>query len=324
MANGKSDVMDAAHQVIVLAFDLVDAEVSDLPGQALKALQSPPVQDAIKKTLLDFAKSKAKTGTTVVTDAEAKKLLDSLGTGVKDAASKDVIDQIKKSPEYKKLEASLNGFQKAAASSALGVWIDRNKKILYVVGAALVVGTGAVLYLTKTGGKVLNKVIDPLKGSEIEVLQIGKLKFKVGLWDFQPDARILGARVFSTAQWEKVTLELKLGLLAQGTQVQEVQGAAVVKSGPFNVTVTGDDKPQSHQVNLGLKFGYDGRIGNGKFDLSVGAMYERQNQNQQVSATLEASLKTKNATFGLQGNVGPQKGGGVQYGGLFTVTIPLD
>lgn len=324
MADGKTDVMDAAHQVIVLAFDLADAELPELPGQVVKALQSPPVQDAIKKTLLDFAKSKSKTGSTVVTDDEARKLLDSLGSGVKDAASKDVIDQIKKSPEYKKLEASLEGFKTAAQSSALGVWIDKNKKILYVVGAALAVGTAGVLYITKTGGPLLNKAIDPLKGQEFEVLQIGKLKIKAGLWDFQPDARILGGRVFGTMDWEKVKVELKLGLLAQGTTVQQVQGEAVVKSGAFNVTVTGDTKPQTHQVNLGVKFGYDGLIGNGKFNLSVGAMYQNQNQNQQVSGTLDASLKTKNATFGLQGNIGPQKGGGVEYGGLFTVTIPID
>jgi hypothetical protein len=59
--------------------------------------------------------------------------------------------------------------------------------------------------------------------------------------------------------------------------------------------------------------------GNGKFNVGVGAMY----QDSALSGTLAASYQTKSATFGLQGNVGPQKGGGTQYGGLLTVSIPL-
>ena len=319
MADGKPDPIDAAHQVIVLAFDLADAELAHLPGQVALALQSPPVQEAIKKTLLDFAKSKAAPGGAVLTAADSQKLLEALGTGIKDAAANNLLDQVKKTPEYKKLEASFEAFKTAAGSSSLGVWVDKNKNILYVVGAALVVGTASVLYITKTGGTVVNTAVDPLKGKEFEVLQIGTLKIKAGLWDFKPDARILGARISAVKEWQKVTLDLKLGILAQGPEIQEVQGAAMLKSGSFSVTLTGDGKPQVHQVNLGLKLGYDGVVGNGKFNIGVGAMY----QNQAFSGTLGASYATKNATIGLQGNIGPQKGGGTQYGGLLTLTIPL-
>jgi len=101
--------------------------------------------------------------------------------------------------------------------------------------------------------------------------------------------------------------------------VQQVQGAAIVKSGPFSVTLTGEGKPQVQQVNLGLKLDYEGVIDNGKFKIGLGATYK----DDAVNATLGASLQTKNATFGLQGNIGPQKGGGVQGGGLLTITIPL-
>ncbi|WP_321473519.1 hypothetical protein [uncultured Paludibaculum sp.] len=319
MADGKPDPIDAAHQVIVLAFDLVDAELPKLPSQIALALQSPPVQEAIKKTLLDFAKSKQASGGVALTSADSQKLLEALGNGVKDAASTNLLDQIKKTSEYKKLEGSIEAFKSAAGSSTLGVWVDKNKKILYVVGAALIVGTASVLYITKTGGPVVKMAIDPLAGKEFEVLQIGSFKLKAGLWQFQPDARVLGARVSASKKWDKVSVDLKLGVLAKGPLVQEVEGSAVVKSGPVSVTLSADGKPQTHQVNLGLKVGYDGTIGNGKFNIGVGAMY----QDQALSGTLGATYQTKNATFGLQGNVGPQKGGGVQYGGLLTLTIPL-
>jgi hypothetical protein len=320
MADGKLETIDAAHQVIVLAFDLADAEVQRLPNQVIVALQSPLVQASIKKTLLDFASTKSKTGNTVVSDDEAAKLVASLGSGIKDAGSQELIAQIRKTPEFRRLEASVDAFKKAAESSTLGVWVDRNKKLLYVVGAALVVGTAGVLYVTKTGGQLVNTAVDPLKGREFEVLQIGHLTLKAGLWDFRPDARVLGARVFATTEWEKVTVDLKLGVLAEGTQIQQAEGEAVVKSKGFSVSVMGTAKPVVQQVNLGLKFGYDGRVGNGKFNIAVGAMY----QDEQLSGTVGASYKLKDMTFGLEGKAGPQKGGGVQYGGLLTMTIPIN
>lgn len=319
MADEKPNPIDVANQVIVLAFDLLDSEIPQLPGQIAQALQSPQVQDAIKKTLLDFAKSKAAQGGAALSAADGQKLLEAIGTGVKDAAGSNVLEQIKKTSEYKKLEGSIEAFKSAAGSSSLGVWVDKNKNILYVVGAALVVGTASVLYITKTGGPLANAAISPLKGKEFEVLQIGTLKIKAGLWDFQPDARIFGARIAASKEWQRVSIDLKLGILAQGSQIQQVEGSAVVKSGSFSATLTADGKPQVQQVNLGLKLGYDGSIGNGKFNIGVGAMY----QDKALSGTVGASYQTKSATLGLQGNIGPQKGGGVQYGGLLTLSIPL-
>ncbi len=318
MADEKPDAIDAAHQVIVLAFDLTDAEIANLPSQISDALQSPPVQQAIKKTLLDFANTKGGLGT-VPSNADGEKLLEALGTGIKDAAGKNLLEQIKKTSEYKKLEGSIEAFKSAAASSSLGVWIDKNKKILYVVGAALVVGSASVLYITKTGGSLLNTAIDPLKGKDFEVLQIGTLKLSAGLLDFQPDARILGARISASKEWQKVKLELKLGIIAKGPDVQQVQGAAIITSGSFSVSLTGDGRPQTQKINLGLKLDYEGAIDNGKFKIGVGAMYK----DDAVSGTVGASYQTRSATFGLQGNIGPQKGGGIQGGGLLTLTIPL-
>jgi hypothetical protein len=44
-----------------------------------------------------------------------------MGEGVCDAGSDDVLQQIKKTQQYKKLEASVVTFRKAAESSALGL-----------------------------------------------------------------------------------------------------------------------------------------------------------------------------------------------------------
>ena len=319
MANDKNDSGAAAHQVIVLAFDLVETELSHIPGQLAKALSSPQVTAAIQKTLLDFAKTRTDPNKTQITQVEAAKLFAALGDGVKDAGSDALLDQIKGTPEYKKLQASIEDFKSAASSSSLGIWVDRNKNILYVVGAALVVGTASVLYVTKTGGAAVNLVVNPLQGKQFDVVQLGKLKIKAELWEFKPDAAILGARVFGTLEWQKVSVELKLGILAQAADIQKVEGAAMVKFGPTNLSLTGEALPQTRVVNLALKLDYRGAAGNGKFNVGIGATY----QDQLLGGQLNAGYQTKGVNLGVSGNVGQQKGGGAQFGGLFTITIPL-
>ena len=318
MANGQTDPLEAANQVIVLAFDLVDRTLPQTPEMILKALESPPVRKAIEKTLLDFAQSRRASTTTQVSDDEARELLDALRSGVQGPMTDAVLAQIEKSPQYKRLKASVVAFKKAAESSSLGVWVDKHKGILYVIGAALVVGTGTVLYTTRSGGPAVRTAVDALKGKKFEVLQIGSLTFGAALLDFQPDARVLGARVTTLQKWEKVSVELSLGMLASGSNVDEVQGAALVKSGPFAVNVTGTAKPQSQSVNLGLKLEYSGVFDSGTFNIGLGAMY----QDQQPNATLNAALKSGGTSIGLQGNVG-SKDGGVQYGGMLTLSVDL-
>ena len=319
VADGKPDPIDAANQVLVLAFDLVDGEIAQLPSQIVQTLQSPPVQQAITKTLLDFAKTKAGSNGASLSAAEGQKLLEALGMAAKDAAGANILEQIKKTAEYKKLEASIDAFKSAAGSSSLGVWVDKNKGILYVIGAALVVGTASVLYITKSGGALMTMAMDPLKGKEFNVLQVGGFKLKAGELKFQPDAQVLGASVSGVMDWQKLTVELKLGVLAQGAQVQQVQGAAVMKSGPFSLTVTGEGKPQVQQINLGLKLGYEGVVGNGKFNIGLGAMY----QDKALSGTLGGSYQTKGTTIGVTGNLGTQPGGGIKGVGMITWTLAL-
>lgn len=320
MANGKNDPGAAANQVIVLAFDLFETEIADLPSQLAIALDSPQVRASIQKTLLDFAKTKIDPNKTQITAAEAAKLFEALGTGVKEEGSKVLLAQIKNTPEFKKLESSLEAFKTAAASTSLGVWVDHNKNILYVVGAALVVGTASVLYVTKTGGPIVKQIVNPLQDKQFDVVQLGKLKIKAGLWKFEPDAAVLGAKVVGEVKWQQVMVEVKFGILAQAADIQKVEGAVVVKSGGFHLNLTGEGLPQTRQVNLGLKLDYKGTTRNGNFNVGIGAMY----QDQLMGGQLNAGFETKQGVnFGLSGNLGQQKGGGTQYGGLFTITIPL-
>lgn len=320
MAEPTQSTIDAAAHVVVLAFDLVDATLPTTPDLLARALQSPVVQDAVKKTLLDYANTRVKKGAGGVDSSEeGRKLLEAIGEGVVDAAGKNVVAEIKKSRQYRALEASLVTFQKTAATSSLGVWVDQNQGILYVVGVALVAGTAGVLYYTKTSAAIVGKTIELAKNREFQILQIGTLKFGAALWDFRPDARVLGAKILTTKTWKNLSLDLKLGLLAEGSAIQQVEGSAVVKSGAFSVNVTGLANPQVQQVNLALSLDYTGVIDSGTFNVGIGAAY----QDQKGSGKLGASYKSGGTKVGLEANVGPADSGGVQYGGLLTLSVDL-
>jgi hypothetical protein len=308
------DVFDASHQLFVLAFQLVDSEIDLLPGQLDAALSSPQVQAAIEKTLLDFLRT-TPSSTDVMSGAEAEKLITALKKNVSGPLNKQVLDKIKATPEYKRLEKSLKAFEAAAKSSALGAWVDRNKGILYVVGAGLVVGTATVLYITKTGGSALDTALGPLKDHNFDILQIGKLKIGAGLWNFQPDARIFGARVTGSMDWERVKVDLKFGVLAEGPAIQQVEGEAVIKTGPINLNLTGAENFQKHQINLGFNANYE----RGKFTVGVGAVYK----DELLTGVANAGYKTGIGTVGLKVDAGERKGGGTNYDALLMLTIPI-
>jgi hypothetical protein len=299
MGDDAPGVLEATFEVVELSFELVGAEFSLLPEHLPKAINSPQVQAAIKKTLLDFAKTRTNKVDTVVSGPDAQKFIEKLAQDSGKATLDALGQQVVKTGAYKQLETSLKAFEKATSSSSLGVWVSENGTLLKVVGALLIVGSGTVLYVTKTGGAMLNTALSPVEGKQFEVLTIGALKFNAGIWDFQPDARILGGRVGMTAKWNKVELDLKLGVLAEGPVIQQVEGAAVLKSGPIALNLTAGAKPQTNVVNLALRVDYTIKD---KVNIGVGAFY-----------------KVPEAEKGHQGYFDDRP----QYGGMLTVTIPF-
>jgi hypothetical protein len=308
-------VLDASHHVFMLAFDLVDAEIDLLPNQLGAALASPQVRAAIDKTLLDFMRTTPSADTGMMSEAEAKKFLAALEKNALGPLNKEVLDQISKTPEYKRLEQSLKAFERAAKSSALGAWVDRNSKTLIVVGVGLVVGTATMLYVTKTGGGAVDSVVGLLKDKNVKILEIGQFKLSAGLLEFKPDARVVGGRVTGSMDLQRVKVEVKIGVLAQGSDIQQVEGEAVLKSGPINLSLTGSDNFQKRQVNLGLNATYE----RGKFTIGVGAAYK----DDQLSGVANVGYKTGIGTVDLKIDAAERKSGGTNYDAMLTLTIPI-
>lgn len=309
----QTDLGDALSQVVIVAFDVAGQQAANFPSLLNESLQSAAVQQAIREGLQTFALKKVASGTSAVSDAEAKELLtllEKVGGKVGDAAA----DQVKKSSEYKRLEEKIKGLEKTLACSPMGVWVDNNKGLVLVVGIGVAFGSAAALYLTKTGGPVVDLPISLLKEKPMQFFKVGGFTLKGQLLEFKPDKQILGAGLLATQKWEKVELSFKIGVIAAGEHVKEVNGQAVVKSNEFSITVDGAAKPEEKKVNLGLGLGFTSSSLPGPLKISVGAVVT---DGKVDSGTLNASLKTRAGTFGLEGSTGA-----AETRGLATFTIP--
>jgi hypothetical protein len=178
----------------------------------------------------------------------------------------------------------------------MGVWVDNNQAVVYVTGIALVVGGVVALYATKTGGTVLNAAVGQLKNKPIQVFKVGKFTLQAQMLQFQPDQRVLGAGAIATEKWQQLQVSVSFGVVASSTQVQQVDGKVVVKTGGVTMTGTATDKPATKTIDLGLSIGFDkNRLGPMTFGL--GAIIT---DGKVTGGSLDGSIKTKAGDFGLK------------------------
>ncbi len=294
-------VVDAASDTIVLAFDLVGSQIANMPDELTKSLQSASVQAAIKSTLMTFALNKQKSGTTTISDQEATQLANALFSNVGGKVADSVLEQLKKTPEYQKLEQSLKNFEQALKTSPLGVWVDRNQGILYVVGAGLVIGGAAALYVTKTGGMVVNLPVSQLTGKPVKIFKVGRFTLSGQLLNFQPDTQTVGGALTGAEKWDRLQISVQLGVVATGSDVKQVNGQVMFKTQDFNLSLSGSGQPAQRTVNLGLSVGISGNGLPGPLTIGIGTVIKDGKADQ---GQLNASLKTGVGTFGLSGYAG--------------------
>jgi hypothetical protein len=172
--------------------------------------------------------------------------------GVAGAMGTDLFDRIKQTPEFLTLEQSLKTLEDALKSSPLGVWIDRNRGVLYVVGAGMAIGGAAALFATKTGGSIVDVPITRLASKPMKVFNVGSLSVAGQIVSFQPRTQTIGAALVATEQLERVQVGVQLGVIATGGAVEQVNGKLVFKTQDVSVSLLAASKPVEKTVNLGL------------------------------------------------------------------------
>lgn len=305
---------DATTQVVVLAFDLVGQQAANLPILLQASISNKAVQDAIQSALDSFMLKRMADGTSMndLTSKDATDLLNALANSAGGKLGDAALQQIKNSPEYKKLEKAIADFSAAAAASPMGVWIDNNSAMVFITGIALVVGGVAVLYATKTGGAITNAAVSQIKGKPFQIFKVGKFTLQGQVLAFQPDKQTLGAGIVATEKWQQLQVSVSLGIIAAGSTVQQVNGQVVLKTNDVSVGVTATDTAANKTINLGLSLGFE----NGPLKplkVGVGAVVT---DGKVTGGTANAAVKTWGGDFGVK-----VQESGKQYQGLATWTV---
>lgn len=283
MAGNDGNMSEAFGGLVLLAFDLLDSEIARSPERLIQTFKNPALLKAAENAVLSFAKSRSPNTSSQLTPEEIGKLQSSVMDGVRTAATEAYLKQIKESSKFKALEKQLKNFEDAAKSSALGVWVDHNKGVLYVVGAVLAVGAGVALYVTTPSGSVYGMGIRELEKLKFEVLKVGALKLGVSGLIFDPTAERYGGKVTGKLAWEQLKVDLSLQIVTANAKAPEITSEVGLKYGVISLTAANKLDLTKPKVDLTLRLSAN----KDRFGLSVAAHLKDDN----VTGSAEASYK---------------------------------
>ena len=289
MAENEGNMGEAFGGLVLLAFDLLDSEIARSPERIIQTFKNPALLKAAENAVLSFAKSRSPTASSQLTPEEIGKLQSSVVDGVKTAATEAYLKQIKESSKFKALEKQLKNFEDAAKSSAVGVWVDHNKGILYVVGAVLAVGAGVALYITKPSGTIYGMGIRELEKLKFEVLKVGALKLGVGGLVFDPTAERFGGKVTGKLEWEQLKIDLSLQIVTANLKAPEITSEVGLKYGVISLTAANRLDLTQPKVDLTLRLSAN----KDRFGLSVAAKIKDDNVTGSASASYRVAESLK-------------------------------
>ncbi len=289
MAENEGNMGEAFGGLVLLAFDLLDSEIARSPERIVQTFKNPALLKAAENAVLSFAKSRSPTASSQLTPEEIGKLQSSVVDGVKTAATDAYLKQIKESSKFKALEKQLKNFEDAAKSSAVGVWVDHNKGILYVVGAVLAVGAGVALYITKPSGTIYGMGIRELEKLKFEVLKVGALKLGVGGLVFDPTAERFGGKVTGKLEWEQLKIDLSLQIVTANLKAPEITSEVGLKYGVISLTAANKLDLTQPKVDLTLRLSAN----KDRFGLSVAAKIKDDNVTGSASASYRVADSLK-------------------------------
>lgn len=290
---GTPPVGDAVSELVVVAFDLLDAEVDRLPQRALDALKRPEVQRALAAELTKLAKKYGKMNAAGEAIDAGTTADDFAGLGKKVAgnAGDQLVRQIKDSSDFKKLEGKLKQLEQSVKKSPVGVWVDENSTILIVSAVAIGVGGGAWMYHAKAGdmpAKYLADIATTLGNKH--VIKLGSLSLGAGDVKFVPSRREVAAAAILRGNYKGVkgTFKLTVGHVHGQSPQIKTSGNVQVPLGAMKVTTAG----QFQSSDL--------------WDLSLKVVYKQDKMNFDVNALMQQ--KDGTLTSGVGGGVSYKSG----------------
>ncbi|MEQ9411345.1 MAG: hypothetical protein RIK87_26765 [Fuerstiella sp.] len=263
----------AVKDTLVLVLETTGSTVLDSPKLIEKILSDPKVRQAIEKTALEEAKALTKkqvTGKTVSMDdilASAGKV----GKATIDPATQAGKTALEKSQQVRRLKEGLRQLECSYRKSTVGVFVDKNKGWLILVGAGLGLGGAAAMYKFKTGDAFAMPATK-LASHLVRFKVLGNVEIAAKDIKFEPSKQLVGATKLTKIKWDKVDVDLELSVTAENEKLKQAVGKGSV----------------AVEVAKGVKVG-----------LSAGGGYVQPATGWERSAVYDLRLKfSTNKTFG--------------------------
>jgi hypothetical protein len=316
-------VLDAVNETLVLGLKLVGEVPKDVDKILVNALQSKEVQDAITGYLNQFAKDKIKNTPTAFSEADARKFGKELVTRGVTAVGQSALNEVKKSPQFKKLEESADNILKALKCSGVGVWFDKNQTIVYIVAVGAVLSGAVAMYVARSGDAITEPAISLIKDKQVKFKLLGDiLQVGGGLTKFKPSAREVEIKTIIATDLKVVKAEFSITTHFIDTNVQVSGTGKVVIPIARNVTakVEGTIDPYDAK-NVPLSLGLGLEIGTGKVKLDLLGRLQSQDNKLVGSGSLGLGVLGSVQKMPFNANISGKVDtlGGVGVMGTFTL-----
>lgn len=293
--------LDIAQDLLAFVIEFPAGEIPLLPAQIEKVLKSDSLNEKLQETVLSFAMERTRKGG--VFEASDPKLGVAILKAGGDAAQKELLDQIKNGLPAKRVIGAFNNFSAALKQTPMGVWVDKERNWLIVVGVVLAVGGTAALFYTRTDSAMVNFPISQLKGKAIPLWSPGSFKLSGSVIEFQPAQRKLGLEIIAEQKWEKLDLAVKLGVVGSDPQSKQADGHAFVTSKDFTSIQT--------KYSLGVELKIDDALPN---PITLG-LHAAVTDNKFSGGDLSANMKFQNVNIGVKAQTDSKS-----YSGLLTLS----
>lgn len=294
--------VDAVQDTLVLAFEVADKTILDSPAVIRTVLEDPAIRSAIERAALGEAKrlTAAQKAGKAVTEADVSKSLTSVATAAQGAALENVKRQIEGSSEFKKLMKEVQNLGCAFKQSPTGVFVDKNKGWLILVGAGLGIGGATALYMFRSGDFAAGPAAN-LAGKHLRFRVLGNVDIGAKKITFVPSSRQVATTMFASAKWDKVNVRLDLSVEFKEEHLQSAGGAVttdvtvakgLVLTGTGTAGYQSGTKilPPSLVYNLGLGVTFKNAFGQNKLDLSARAFVDQSPTSQKAGGALNAKI----------------------------------
>jgi len=226
--NNNSDFDKKLLKLIGMSFEVPPGELEKSIDALKKILGDKKFQQRIEKVFKDetdkLIKAKQQNSAQNRPGLPDQDTGNRMLSGTQKAAKDLITSELKNSAHAKRLKRDADDLSDAFNKSPAGVWIDKNKGKVYVVGVLAVVGGAFAIYKTKedTMGK-------PLEFIDIEK-KMGSLSLSGAVTHFKPGTSEYGGKIKLSHDLQRFDYKLNVsGLYSKGNLSQTTEGEVFIK-----------------------------------------------------------------------------------------------